>query len=92
MQNGMANPDNAGAASTPYMHLFGHVLLGLMWTQMAKVAADALDAGTGDASFYENKIATGRYYVKRRMPEIKALLAEIETGAEDVMALDAANF
>lgn len=92
MQNGMANPDNAGAASTPYMHLFGHVLLGLMWTQMAKVAVDALDAGTSDASFYENKIATGRYYVKRRMPEIKAFLAEIETGADDVMALDAANF
>ncbi|NVJ71536.1 MAG: acyl-CoA dehydrogenase C-terminal domain-containing protein [Alphaproteobacteria bacterium] len=92
MQNGMANPDNAGAASTAYMHLFGHVLLGLMWTQMAKVAADALDAGTTDPTFYENKLTTGRYYVTRRMPEIKALLAEIETGADDVMALDAANF
>ena len=92
MQNGMANPDNAGAASTPYMHLFGHVLLGLMWTQMAKVSTDALDAGTSDPTFYENKLATGRYYMKRRMPEIKALLAELETGADDVMALDAANF
>jgi len=92
MQNGMANPENAGAASTPYMHLFGHVLLGLMWTQMAKVSTDALDAGTSDPTFYENKLATGRYYMKRRMPEIKALLAELETGAEDVMALDAANF
>lgn len=92
MQNGMANPDNAGAASTAYMHLFGHVLLGLMWTQMAKVSADALDAGTTDPTFYENKITTGRYYVTRRMPEIKAMLAEIEAGADDVMALDAANF
>lgn len=92
MQNGMQNPDNAGAGSTPYMHLFGHVLLGLMWTQMAKVAADALDAGTSDPSFYENKLITGRYYMKRRMPEIKAMLAELEAGADEVMALDAANF
>ena len=29
MQNGMKNPDNAGAASTDYMHLFGLAALGL---------------------------------------------------------------
>ncbi|WP_262692102.1 acyl-CoA dehydrogenase C-terminal domain-containing protein [Kordiimonas aestuarii] len=92
MQNAMQNPDNAGAGSTAYMHLFGHVLLGLMWTQMAKVAADALDGDTSDPTFYENKLTTGRYYMKRRMPEIKAMLAEIEAGADEVMALDAANF
>ncbi|MEM7465063.1 MAG: acyl-CoA dehydrogenase family protein, partial [Pseudomonadota bacterium] len=31
MQNGMENPDNAGAASTDYMHLMGLVTLGYMW-------------------------------------------------------------
>ncbi len=92
VQNGMANPDNAGAASTPYMHLFGHVLLGFQWAQIAKIATEQLDADTSDPTFYENKIITGRYYMKRRMPETKALLAELEAGAEDVMALDAANF
>ncbi|MCJ9428329.1 acyl-CoA dehydrogenase C-terminal domain-containing protein [Kordiimonas marina] len=92
MQNGMANPDNAGAGSVAYMHLFGHVLLGLMWTKMAKVSADALDAGTDDPTFYETKLVTGRYYMKRRMPETGALLAELEAGADEVMALDAANF
>jgi len=43
MQNGMKNPDNAGAASTDYMHLFGLVTLGYMWAKMAKVAQDKLD-------------------------------------------------
>ena len=38
MQNAMAKPDNAGAASTDYMHLFGLVALGYMWAQMAKAA------------------------------------------------------
>ena len=92
MQNGMTNPDNAGAGSTPFMHLFGHVLLGFQWAQMAKISAEKLDAGTDDPTFFENKLITGRYYMKRRLPETKSLLAELEAGAEDVMALDAANF
>ena len=92
MQNGMANPDNAGAGSTPYMHIMGHVLLGYQWSQMAKIAQDQLDAGTSDPTFYENKIITGRYYMKKRLPETKALLAELEAGADDVMALEAASF
>lgn len=92
MQNGMKNPDNAGAGSTAYMHLFGHVVLGLMWLKIAKIAAEKLDAGTDDPTFFENKLVTGRYYMRRRMPETKFLLAELQAGAEEVMALDAANF
>lgn len=92
MQNGMANPDNAGAGSTPYMHLMGHVLLGYQWAQMAKIAQEQLDADTSDPTFYNNKLITGRYYMKKRLPETKSLLAELEAGAEDLMALDAANF
>ncbi|MDH8168772.1 acyl-CoA dehydrogenase C-terminal domain-containing protein, partial [Klebsiella pneumoniae] len=42
MQNAMAKPDNAGAASTDYMHLFGLVAIGYMWARMAKVAQDKL--------------------------------------------------
>ena len=38
MQNGLANPDNAGAASTDYMHLFGLTGLAYMWALMAKAA------------------------------------------------------
>lgn len=92
MQNAMTNPDNAGAGSTAFMHLFGHVTLGLMWMKIAKISADKLDEGTDDPTFFENKLITGRYYINRRMPEIKFLLAELEAGADDVMALEAANF
>ena len=62
MQNGMAKPDNAGAASTDYMHLFGLVALGYMWAQMVKAAQGKLaDGANGSTSFYENKLVTGRY-------------------------------
>ncbi|PCI60181.1 MAG: acyl-CoA dehydrogenase [Kordiimonadales bacterium] len=92
MQNAMQNPDHAGAASTPYMHLMGHVLLAFQWAQMAKISLEQLDAGTTDPTFYENKIITGRFYMRHRLPETKALLAELQAGADDMMALDAANF
>jgi hypothetical protein len=92
MQNGMTNPNNALAGSYDFMHLFGHVCLGLMWAKMGKAAKAALAAGAGDTAFYETKIATGRYYMARQLPETKTLLARIESGADTVMALDAANF
>src|SRR6202453_1386578 len=38
MQNAMMKPDNAGAAATDYLHLFGLVTLGYMWAKMAKVS------------------------------------------------------
>ena len=38
MQEGMKNPNNALAGSNDFMHLFGHVCLGLMWARMAKAA------------------------------------------------------
>ena len=43
MQEGMKNPNNALSGSYDFMHMFGHVCLGLMWAQMAKAAQDALD-------------------------------------------------
>ncbi|WCL54889.1 acyl-CoA dehydrogenase C-terminal domain-containing protein [Gimibacter soli] len=92
MQNAMANPDNAGAASTPYMHLAGHVILGYMWLKMARVSKTALEDGTDDPTFHENKLVTARYYIKRRMTETRALLAEIESGSEELMALAAEAF
>ena len=92
MQNGMKNPNNALAGSTDFMHMFGHVCLGLMWAMMGKAAQKALDEGASDAAFYETKLGTGRYYMARQLPATKLHLARIETGADTVMALDAAQF
>ena len=87
MQNGMKNPNAALAGSYDFMHLMGHVCLGLMWTRMARAAFAALDAGAADKGFYETKIATGRYYMARHLPACGLHLARIETGADPVMAL-----
>ncbi|MFN3936325.1 MAG: acyl-CoA dehydrogenase C-terminal domain-containing protein [Gemmobacter sp.] len=92
MQSGMKNPNAALSGSYDFMHMMGHVCLGLMWARMAKAAYAALDAGDTDRDFLEAKIATGRYYMARQLPATAMHLARIETGAEPVMALAAEAF
>jgi len=90
MQNAMAKPDNAGAASTDYLHLFGLVALGYMWARMAKVSQAKL--AEGGSAFHEAKLVTARYYMERVMPETSAHLARLSTGADAMMALPAEAF
>jgi acyl-CoA dehydrogenase len=93
MQNGMQNPDNAGAASTDYMHLTGLVVTGYMWGLMARTAQTALAGGAEEgAAFYENKLTTARFFMERVMPETAAHLARISSGADAMMALPAEAF
>ena len=93
MQNAMQNPNNAGAASMDYMHLFGLVALGYMWGLMAEKSQEALTEGAnGSSEFHENKLMTARYFMERIMPECAAHLARIETGSESMMALEAEAF
>jgi alkylation response protein AidB-like acyl-CoA dehydrogenase len=92
MQAGARNPNAALSGSYDFMHLMGHVCLGLMWTRMAKAAYLALDAGHSDRDFLDAKIATGRFYMARQLPACGMHLARIETGAEPVMALAAEAF
>jgi alkylation response protein AidB-like acyl-CoA dehydrogenase len=92
MQNGMKSPNAALAGSNDFMHLFGHVCLGLMWAQMAKISFAALAAGTGDTAFHQAKLATGRYYMQRRLPATALHLTRINSGAAPVMDLPVEAF
>ena len=91
MQN-MKNPNAALSGSYDFMHLFGHVCLGLMWAKMAKASLTVLEGGATDLEFHRSKIATGRYYMARQLPATGMHLARITSGAETVMELEAANF
>ncbi|MBA4205421.1 MAG: acyl-CoA dehydrogenase [Polymorphum sp.] len=91
MQNAMSNPDNAGAGSTDYMHLFGLVALGYMWAQMAK-AAQAKIASGEETERFEAKLTFGRYFMERTMPETGAHLARITSGSATMMSLAADAF
>ncbi len=92
MQNGMANPDNAGAGAYAYMHLMGIVALGYMWLRIGQTAQAALAAGTGDKAFYAAKLVTARYFADRFTPDAGALRRKLEAGADSMMMLGAEAF
>jgi alkylation response protein AidB-like acyl-CoA dehydrogenase len=91
-QNGMADPDNAGAGAYPYMELMGVVSLGWMWLKMAAASRRALDEGAEDKAFHEAKLVTARFYATRELPLSAALRRKIEAGAEMVMKIPAEAF
>ncbi|MBY0423165.1 MAG: acyl-CoA dehydrogenase C-terminal domain-containing protein, partial [Parvularculaceae bacterium] len=91
MQNGFANPDDAGAGSVDYLYLFALLCLGLGWARLAKAAFEKQRAGEKDA-FYANKLATGRYFLTRMLPDTKGHLVKVKAGAASIMALPAEAF
>jgi hypothetical protein len=92
MNNAMAKPDNAGAGSYDYMHLFGLVALGYMWCRIAEAAQAKIAAGDTDAERYKAKLVTARFFMERMLPETATRLARIETGAASTMELPAEAF
>jgi alkylation response protein AidB-like acyl-CoA dehydrogenase len=91
-QNGMADPDNAGAGAYAYMQLMGLVALGWMWLKMASVSARLKDDPAEDRGFHETKIATAKFYAQRELVTADALRRKVEAGAESVMALPVEAF
>lgn len=91
-ENGLKDPDHAGASSADYLRMFGIVTVGWMWARMAKIAHAKLKAGEGDPAFWNAKIACARYWMEREMPNTAALSERIKAGADTLMMLDAANF
>ncbi|MCG8441159.1 MAG: acyl-CoA dehydrogenase C-terminal domain-containing protein [Caulobacterales bacterium] len=92
VHNGLENPDNAGAASMDYLFLFGQAGLAYMWALMAKAALAKIAEGNGSDPFYADKLATGRYFLERILPDGAAHLAKVEAGAGAVMAIEAERF
>jgi alkylation response protein AidB-like acyl-CoA dehydrogenase len=86
-QSGLRDPEEAGAAASAYLRLFGLVALGFMWARMAQVAAAKLPAANGDASFYRAKLTTAQFFMERVLPETGTLFMAIKSGKQSMMAL-----
>jgi len=86
-QNALAKPDNAGAGSYDYMHLFGLVALGYMWCKIAEAAIAKLPKANGSAARLNAKLATARFFMERMLPETATRLARIQAGAASTMEL-----
>ena len=85
----MQNPEEAGAASTDYLRVIGHLVLGYFWARMAKVALAKVDSGD---PFYKAKLATARFYFAKLLPETAALIRSARAGLKPLMEMDEALF
>lgn len=81
------NPNEIGAASVDYLHLFGYVMYGYMWAKMIVAVADVEDKKLASA-----KLKTGRYYFQRLLPRVTSLKLQIEAGADILYSHDTDDF
>ncbi|WP_287028022.1 acyl-CoA dehydrogenase C-terminal domain-containing protein [Pseudomonas sp. UBA6310] len=88
LDRSQSNPNEIGAASVEYLHVFGYTAYAYMWALMARAA---LGKETQDA-FYASKLGTARFYFARLLPRIHSLTASVKAGSESLYLLDAAQF
>ncbi|HEX4932813.1 MAG TPA: acyl-CoA dehydrogenase C-terminal domain-containing protein, partial [Gemmatimonadaceae bacterium] len=87
-QRAAGNADEAGAAASEYLHLFGYVTLGHQWLRTARVASEKLATGGAFApAHYEAKLAVARFYFERMLPRTASLYQAITAGGEAVLAM-----
>jgi len=91
-QSGLRDPEEAGAAASEYLRLFGLVALGFMWARAAQLAAERLPQADGEAGFYRGKLATAQFFMERILPQAGALFGAIKAGKGAMMAMDEALF
>ena len=73
----MANKEEAAGASYDYLTMFGNVMLGFVWAQIAEIALQH----KGDA-FYEDKLKVARFFLNKVLPKHYGLLATLTGGVK----------
>jgi len=85
-----SDPEEIGAASYDYLKLMALVSLGYMW---ARAAAAAMPKVEGDNSgFYQAKLMTARFYMKRLLPQATVLGTTLKAGSNTLMDMPAESF
>ena len=78
--------------SVPFLKLLGLVAGGWQMARSALVAKRKLEAGEGDASFYQAKIVTVRFYADHVLSQASGLAYTVVNGAAGALALSEEQF
>jgi hypothetical protein len=84
---GLEDPEQAGAAASPYLRLMALTVIAYLWSRMASAAQQQLDAGEGNAPLLQGKLISAQYYFEKLLTESSWLLADITSGKDSMMAL-----
>jgi alkylation response protein AidB-like acyl-CoA dehydrogenase len=81
-----------GASSVDFLQYSAYVLLAGFWLQAAARAQDALEAGSGEAAFYQAKLHSAEFYLRRVLPRASGHREALLGGADSLMAMDEDSF
>ncbi|HXZ15088.1 MAG TPA: acyl-CoA dehydrogenase C-terminal domain-containing protein, partial [Roseiarcus sp.] len=84
---GLSDPEEAAAAASEYLRLFGLVALGYVWARSAKLAVEKMTTAGSDG-FYPAKLQTARFYFERILPQAGSLWFAIKSGKEAMMSFN----
>jgi 3-(methylthio)propanoyl-CoA dehydrogenase len=84
LTNGSGNPNQALAASTPYLRALGTVVCGGLMGRLGLAAAAKTDDPQG---FYQAKLVSARFFGEQILPTVIGLEAVVTAGVDDLFAL-----
>ena len=82
------NPNEIGAASVEYLHVFGYTAYAYMWALMARAA----QGKEQQDDFYASKMGTARFFFARLLPRIQSLSSSVKAGSESLYLLNPEQF
>ena len=91
-RTGMARPEEAGAAASDYLRLFGLVALGYIWVRAVETALPKAGGPEDGDGFYRAKLNTARFFFDRILPQSASLFQAIMAGGGSIMAFDETAF
>ena len=77
---GLSNPDEAAGPAVDYLKMFSLVAIGYVWTQYAEISSNKQNEDP--EGFYKAKIASGKYFMSKILPETSSLMTSILSGAK----------
>jgi butyryl-CoA dehydrogenase len=83
-----ADPEEAGAAASDYLRLFGLTALAYMWARAVEAALPKVKNGADQDGFYKAKIGTAWFFMERLLPQTSGLSAAIIAGGRSMMEFD----
>ncbi|EJN22739.1 acyl-CoA dehydrogenase [Pseudomonas sp. GM78] len=86
------DPEEIGAVSVDFLAYSAYAMLAALWLQAAVRACEVLQAGSGEAAFYQAKLQSADFYLRRVLPRAGAHREALLAGAGCLMAMPESHF
>ncbi|HTH17374.1 MAG TPA: acyl-CoA dehydrogenase [Magnetospirillum sp.] len=92
LENASADPALLGSVAVPFLELVGLVAGGWLMAEAGLKAEALLKAGADGSDFLSAKVVTARHFGDAVLPKAGGLLAQVEAGSAQIMALGEEQF